>query len=200
MVALRSASVGVALPSATSPSAASAVDWLFHEALFQDAEFHEALFQDAEFHDALFQDAEFHDALFQDAEFHDALFHDAEFQDAEFHDAEFHDAEFHEALAIAALFHDALLKLAPVVVPALPETTNASRPAFGFGGDEALTASEAWIVPTPPASPTPAASGAAVSMRAPLTWSGVQFGCTARMFAAAPLTIGAANEVPESCM
>ena len=149
------------VPSATSPSVFSDVETLFQETEFQEAEFQEALFHDAEFQEALF-----HDAEFQDAEFHDA----------EFHDAEFHDAEFHEAFAVAALFHDALLKLMPLLVPVPPVTMNASRAAFGFGGADTPAASEAWIVPTPPASPTPAANGLAVTIRAPFTWSGVQSG------------------------
>ena len=43
----------------------------------------------------------------------------------------------------------------------------------------------------------PAAVPLAVSMSAPLTWSGVQLGYFARSCAAAPATTGAANEVPD---
>ena len=49
--------------------------------------------------------------------------------------------------------------------------------------------------PTPSA--VPAAVGFAVSMRAPLTWSGVQPGYLASSCAAAPETTGAANDVPD---
>ena len=37
-------------------------------------------------------------------------------------------------------------------------------------------------------------------MSAPLTWSGVHSGWRARIWAAAPATTGAANDVPESSM
>jgi hypothetical protein len=49
--------------------------------------------------------------------------------------------------------------------------------------------------PTPRA--VPAAVDSAVSMSAPLTWSGVQLGYLARSCEAAPATIGEANEVPD---
>ena len=49
--------------------------------------------------------------------------------------------------------------------------------------------------PTPRA--VPAAVDFAVSMSAPLTWSGVQLGYLARSCAAAPATIGDANDVPD---
>ena len=37
-------------------------------------------------------------------------------------------------------------------------------------------------------------------MSAPLTWSGVHVGCAERIWAAAPATTGAANDVPDSWM
>jgi hypothetical protein len=88
-------------------------------------------------------------------------------------------------------------------VPLLPlelgARTNFSSARFGFGGSFWSTACFAWMTPTPPevlffGSPL------AVTISAPLTWSGVNVGCRARMFAAAPATTGAANDVPESCM
>src|SRR5712691_4548738 len=79
-------------------------------------------------------------------------------------------------------------------------TRNCLSARFGLGG---LVTREARSAST---SPTPAESGAALgtafadSISAPLTWSGVQSGCRASRQAAAPATIGAAKEVPESSM
>jgi hypothetical protein len=55
----------------------------------------------------------------------------------------------------------------------------------------------ALTAPTPRAFGVAFGGGTAASMRAPLTWSGVQLGLTERMCAAAPATTGAANEVPD---
>jgi hypothetical protein len=55
-------------------------------------------------------------------------------------------------------------------------------------------------------SPTPAEPGGASGtyraafMSAPFTWSGVQLGCLARIWAAAPDTTGAAKDVPDRRM
>jgi hypothetical protein len=160
-----------------------------YESLFQEALFHEAEFQDALFHDALFQEAEFHEALFQDALFHEALFQEAEF----------YEALFHEALVFAELTQLALSKASPFAMCPLPDLTNSSSAAFGFGGSLTWVAALAVISPTPPASPAPGIVRA-VSISAPFTSSGVNLGCRARMSAAAPATTGAANDVPESCM
>jgi len=52
-------------------------------------------------------------------------------------------------------------------------------------------------VPTPTESEAAAASGRAVSISAPFTWSGVHSGCSASRRAAVPATIGAAKDVPD---
>jgi hypothetical protein len=78
-------------------------------------------------------------------------------------------------------------------VPSGP--TKALRPRFGLGGLVTSNAPFALTSPTPSA--VPAAVGRALSMSAPLTLSGVQFGFLARIRAAAPETTGAENDVPD---
>src|SRR5262249_15075296 len=111
----------------------------------------------------------------------------------EFQEAEFHDALFHEADACAALIQ-AVQSKPPVAV------TKASSARFGFGASGRFAARLALTSPTPPARPSDRSMFCAVSISAPLTWSGVNPGCRARTSAAAPATTGAANDVPESCM
>ena len=53
------------------------------------------------------------------------------------------------------------------------------------------------ISPTPADSASAADRWRAVSMSAPLTWSGVQFGWRASNWAAAPATTGAEKDVPD---
>ena len=65
------------------------------------------------------------------------------------------------------------------------------------GGLVSAAAAPASISPTPAERPAAFGTGCAVSMRAPFTWSGVHSGCRASSSAAAPETIGAANEVPD---
>src|SRR4051794_31936707 len=167
-----------------SPSTASSCETEFQEALFQET---------------LFQDAEFQETLFQEAEFQETLFQDAEFQEAEFQEALFQETLFHDAFPNAVLFHDAESNATPPVVASV--ATNWSRPAFGFGGLSTLAALFAVISPTPALPPTAAiTTGRVVSIKAPFTWSGVKFGCRARISAATPETTGAANDVPESWM
>ena len=59
----------------------------------------------------------------------------------------------------------------------------------------ATAAATAFSSPTPV--PRPSAVFVAVAISAPFTWSGFQFGCSARICAAAPATCGAANDVPD---
>ncbi len=99
-------------------------------------------------------------------------------------------------LALAAFDHAVASKTGRVP-PAVSGTTNCSSPLFGFGVYPEDTARVAVT------SPTPAAFGLsgtlrAVRIRAPLTWSGVQFGWRASISATVPETTGAANDVPES--
>jgi hypothetical protein len=63
-----------------------------------------------------------------------------------------------------------------------------------------LAAFEAVISPAPVEPGAAFGAGRVVTSRAPFTWSGPQLGCRARICAAVPATIGAANDVPESWM
>jgi hypothetical protein len=77
--------------------------------------------------------------------------------------------------------------------------TNWLSAAFGLIGFTTALAAAALTSPAPEAiglAPDP--TGLVVCMSAPFTWSGVQFGCRARSWAAIPATTGAANEVPDS--
>ena len=122
--------------------------------------------------------------------------HEASSHEASSHEASSHEALSHEALVFATSSQLALSNTEP---PPLTGATNVSSPLFGFGGFVTLAALLAVISPTPPA-PTATDRGRAESIRAPLTWSGDQFGCRAMICAAVPDTTGAANDVPESCM
>src|SRR5947207_4815222 len=166
-----------------SPSTASSCEDEFQETLFQET---------------LFQEAEFQETLFQEAEFQETLFQEALFQEAEFQDALFQETLFQDAFPSAVLFQDAELNARPPVVGSL--ATNWSMPAFGFGGLSTAAALFAVISPTPAGPPTAPLTGRVVSIRSPLTWSGVKLGCRARISAATPDTTGAANDVPESWM
>src|SRR5918999_636391 len=115
-----------------------------------------AAFQDAAAQLAAAQEAAAHEALFQEADLHEALLQDALFQ---------------EASALAAFAQLATSKTSP---PARSETTNWSSPRLGFGGFKTCVAAFALTSPTP--RPMPAAVGCALTMSAPLTWSGVQLG------------------------
>jgi hypothetical protein len=84
--------------------------------------------------------------------------------------------------------------------PPLADTTNSLSAAFGLGGLVTAAALAASTTPTPTEPGAASFAGLAVSISAPLTWSGVHSGWTARMWAAAAATAGAANDVPESCM
>jgi hypothetical protein len=167
------------------------------EAAAQLAAFHEAAAQlaaaqEAAAQEALFQEAAAHEALFQDAAAQDALFQEAFAQEAFAQEALFQDALFQEASACAMLAQLAALNARP---PAPSEDTNWLSARFGLGGLVTCEAALALTSPSPRA--IPAAVGWAVSMRAPLTWSGVQFGWLATTSAAAPETMGAANDVPD---
>jgi len=54
--------------------------------------------------------------------------------------------------------------------------TNCSRAAFGFGGFESAAAAAVLISPTPSDHGAANSVAFAVSINAPLTWPGVQFG------------------------
>ena len=78
--------------------------------------------------------------------------------------------------------------------------THCSSALFGFGGRRNIAARLIWSSPTP-TEPSAAPSTSFVdAISAPLTWSGVNSGCLARICAAAPEITGAANEVPDSWM
>ena len=68
---------------------------------------------------------------------------------------------------------------------------------MGFGGSATAAAAAARAMPTPSEPGAAAPAGSAVSISAPLTWSGDHDGCAARICEAAPATIGAAKDVPD---
>ena len=102
-----------------------------------------------------------------------------------FHEALFQEAEFQEAFACAALFQEAASKQyrVPGRVPLDERAQAGVRVRRVVLVDRPGRPSTS---PTPPAKPTDLSSGRAVSISAPLTWSGVKFGCRARMSAAVP--------------
>src|SRR5712691_7108557 len=134
------------------------------------------------------QEAEDQVALDQEALDHEADDHDALDQEALDHEADDHEADDQEALDCAALDQLAESNTRPPL-PSL--TTNWSRPAFGFGGSVTPAAPAAETIPTPRSKDGESAYGCAVTISAPLTWSGVQLGCIASRSAAAPATTGA---------
>ena len=76
--------------------------------------------------------------------------------------------------------------------------TKRLRPAFGLACPSVAIAPATLTMPTPiaPTESYPAGT-LALAINAPLTWSGVQSGCREITVAAAPDTIGAANDVPD---
>src|SRR5215210_4037241 len=171
-------SSGVICP--TVPASFSAL--LVHEAsvslvLVQLADVHEA-----DVHDALVQLADVHEADVQDALVHEAEVHEALVQLAEVHDAEVHEALVQEAPSCAALVQLAASKSVPPV--AKSETRNWSSPAFGLGGETRAAARAMSISPTPTDSGAAAGVALTVIISAPLTWPGVQVGCSASSTAA----------------
>jgi hypothetical protein len=158
----------------------------------------DALVQEADVQLALVHEADVHDALVHEALVHEALVQEADIQLALVHEASVHEALVQDASAFAALVQLAASNTG-TEPPVGSATTNLFRARFGFGGFVSAAALAASSSPTPSAIGD-AEVGLAVSMRAPLTWSGVQFGCSASRIAAAPETTGAANDVPESSM
>jgi hypothetical protein len=143
----------------------------------------ETLAHEALAHDASDQEAALVAASAHEAEAQLALDHEAEAQLADDHEAEAqladdHEAEAHDALAFAALAQLAASKTFPE--PPLAETTNWCSAAFGFGGLVTSTAAPRFSSPTPAERGAALGRGLALSMSAPFTWSGVQFGCSAR--------------------
>jgi hypothetical protein len=157
---------------------------------------HEVSAQEASAHEAVAQEASLQEALAHEALDQEALAQEALDQEALDHEALDHEALAHEASAAAALDQPALSKtLRPVAASVV---TNGARAAFGFGGLVTAAAAAASTTPTPRAPGAVYPEGtAAFSIRAPFTWSGVHVGWSARMYAAAPETTGAANEVPD---
>src|SRR5215210_4188318 len=120
--------------------------------------------------------------LVQLAEVHEADVHDALVQLAEVHEAEVHEALVQEAPSCAALVQLAASKSVPPV--AKSETRNWSSPAFGLGGETRAAARAMSISPTPTDSGAAAGVALTVIISAPLTWPGVQVGCSASSTAA----------------
>jgi hypothetical protein len=164
------------------------------EADAQDADAHEAAAQEALAHDALAHEALAHEALAHDAFAHEALAHEALAQEAFAQEADAHDAS---SCATCAQLAESKTRSPE---PAGSETRNAFSARFGFGGSLTAAALSAETKPTPTDPKSAEGMCVAVSMRAPLTWSGVHVGFLASMYAAIPETSGAANDVPESSM
>src|SRR5436190_20454686 len=119
-----------------------------------------------------------------------------------------HEAMPQDAMPQDAMPHEAsdsavMPQLAASNTGALPPsgsgTTNAFSARFGLGGADSASAAAASTTPTPSEYGLAAPGTSAVSISAPLTWSGVQPGCAASRSAAMPATSGAENDVPESC-
>src|SRR6266545_1468009 len=125
-------------------------------------------------------------------------------QDTSVHETSLQETSLQETAShaglVAAVSDQVAASKTGLVPPAGSGTTNTFRPRFGFGGRSTSAARAAFNSPTP-AEPT-GASGTkrALSMSAPLIWSGVNVGCRATIWAEAPATIGAANEVPDRRM
>lgn len=159
----------------------------------QEAEAHEALAHEAADWASLAHEADAHEALAQEAEAQLALD-----QEAEAHEAEAQEALAQEAFADAVLAQLAESKTLPPLAGSV--TTKVFSARFGFGALVRATALATSTTPTPTDSGAASLAGRAVSMIAPLTWSGVHVGWLARIWAAAPATTGAAKDVPESWM
>src|SRR6266516_38778 len=183
MASSSSGSIAPPFTSADSPSALSA-----QEALARLRSAQEAVAEALEAQDADAQLTSLQEASAQLADDHDAAAHEAESQEV----------LAQEASLFACSAQLAVSKTgAPVTgSPAM----KLSRPVFGFGGLVSSTEREALTSPTPSDMSLARGSGFAPSISAPLTWSGVKSGCLPRISAAMPLTIGAANDVPDSSM
>src|SRR5919204_4787241 len=138
---------------------------LAQAAAAQLAAFHEAAAHEAAAHDALF-----HEAAAQLAAAHEAFAQEAVFHEAELQEALFQEALFHDASAWATLAQLAASKASP---PEPSERTNWSSARFGFGALATIVAAFASTSPTPSALPA-AELRCALTISAPLTWSGVQ--------------------------
>ena len=119
-------------------------------------------------------------------------------QDASAHEASAHEASAQEASLLALAAQLAASKTSALVSGFV--TTNAFSALFGFGGLSVSIERAAFTSPTPSDMPFACGIGFVPTISAPLTWSGVYSGCLPRISAEIPLTIGAENEVPESCM
>src|SRR6266568_1595522 len=112
------------------------------------------------------------DASAAEAEAHDALAHEAEAQDALAHEAEAHEA------SVAAVLAQEAVSTTGVESPLGSGTRNWSRAAFGFGGSVSSSACCRFSSPAPAEPGAASGTGLALSISAPLTWSGVQSGCS----------------------
>src|ERR671936_341943 len=104
------------------------------------------------------------------------------------------DASAHEAVAQEALAATAADQLAESndVPPVPDDVRNLFKATFGFGGVVLKSARRpAFSWPTPAAPAAACGTGFAVTISAPLIWSGVQSGCRAINCAATPDTTGA---------
>jgi hypothetical protein len=130
-----------------------------------------------------------YEALVQEAEVHEAEVHEADV-----HDADVQEADVQLASVLAAVFHASASRYG---LPLASEWTKVRSAAFGLGGAVCAAAAAASISPIPTDIEDAFGTNRAVFISAPLTWSGDQSGWRARIWAAAPATTGAANEVPD---
>src|SRR5437016_4277020 len=183
MASSSNGSIAPPFTSADSPSALSAQEALARLRSAQEAA--------AEALDA-------HDADAQLASLHEASDQLADDQEASAHEAESQEVLAQEASLFAFVAQLAESKTGAPVTGSL--AMKVLRARFGFGGLTYSIEREALTSPTPSDMLVALGSGFAPSISAPLTWSGVKSGCLPRISAAMPLTMGAANEVPESSM
>src|ERR1051326_1901352 len=143
-------------------------------------------------HEASAHEASTHEASAHEAALQDASPHEAALQDASPQDASPQEASPHDALLLTVSFQLAELNARP---PSASLTRNPFNALFGFGGVEVYDAALPPFSSPTPAEPNVVApgTGLAVTINAPLIWSGVHDGCRANSCAAAPATTGAAK-------
>src|SRR5579859_4397842 len=131
--------------------------------------------EDVSLHEASLHDASLQEAVPQAVVAHDAVVHEKLDHQASLHEASLQDASLHEADARAAFAHEAASKTGSDP-PFGSCTTNCSSARFGLGGETTNAAAGSLTTPTPSEPGAAAGVGFAVSMSAPLIWSGVQPG------------------------
>src|SRR5689334_6679360 len=163
--------------AAASPSAASSYAWSAQETSAQETSAQETSAQETESHET---------------SAHETVLHAASA-----HETSAQETESHETFAFATSDQLTALNDRP---PVRSLVMNWSSALFGLGGVLTAFALLTWISPTPTEPSGVPSTGLVDTISAPLTWSGVNSGCFARICAAAAEITGAANDVPESWM